>query len=115
MAIVFASGEATLTEILATIDDPPTRPALRSILTILETKGHLTHRKKGREFVYQPTEGRDRAASAALKSVLTTFFDGSLGKAVASCFAGDGASPEELEELQKLVDEARKKQEGTKL
>ena len=41
MEIVFALGEATLTEILERVENPPTRPALRSIIGILETKGRL--------------------------------------------------------------------------
>jgi predicted transcriptional regulator len=48
MDLVFAQGEATLSQILEGMDSPPTRPALLSILTILEGKDQLKHRQEGR-------------------------------------------------------------------
>ncbi len=54
MDLVFAQGEATLSQILEGMEKAPTRAALRSILTILEGKGQLKHRQEGREFIYQP-------------------------------------------------------------
>ena len=70
MDLVFALNQATLGEILDRMEDPPTRPALRSILTILETKGHLQHRKSGREFVYAATHEKKGAGRSALRRVL---------------------------------------------
>ena len=101
MEIVYALREATLSEILDRIDSPPTRPALRSILGILENKGHLTHQKRGRQFVYQPTQAREQVGRSAFASILQTFFDGSLERAVASHFTDPNAkySDEDIEEL----------------
>jgi predicted transcriptional regulator len=111
MEIVYRNGTATLTEILARVKDPPTRPALRSILGILESKGHLKHGKRGREFVYRPTLPRKRVGRTALKRVVDTFFSGSLGEAVASHLSdpkGD-LSDEDLDELMALVEQKRGK------
>lgn len=109
MEIVYGRGTATLTEILGQVQDPPTRPALRSILGILESKGHLQHSKSGREFVYKPTVPRKKVGRSALKRVLDTFFSGSLGEAVASHLSDPHGelSDEDLEELQALVEERR--------
>lgn len=117
MEIVYETGSATLTEILGRVQDPPTRPALRSILGILESKGHLKHGKRGREFVYRPTAARKRVGRSALKRVLDTFFSGSLGEAVASHMsdpAGD-LSDEELDELMALVEARRRTKTNTEL
>jgi|GEM_PF-2462865 len=55
MEILFGLGEATLSEVAERISDPPTRPALRSIVTTLVEKGHVgTAGKRGREYVYRP-------------------------------------------------------------
>ncbi|WP_075090399.1 BlaI/MecI/CopY family transcriptional regulator [Verrucomicrobium spinosum] len=54
MDIVFARGSVTVSDLLSEMSDPPTRSALRSLLTILEDKGHLQHGKQGREFTYRP-------------------------------------------------------------
>ena len=110
MEIVFSLGEATLTEILERVDDPPTRPALRSIIGILEDKGRLTQgNKRGREFVFRATESRKKVGRSALGNVLETFFAGSIGDAVATHLNDPRArySEEELEELAALIESKR--------
>ena len=110
MEIVFSLGETTLTEILERVDTPPTRPALRSIIGILESKGKLIQGKKRvREFTFRPVESRKRVGKAALTRVLDTFFSGSLGDAVATHLNDPRAkySDEELAELAALIESKR--------
>ena len=66
------------------IRDPPMRGALRTLLRIPERKGHLSHRSKGREFVYRAIQPRGKAGRLALARVLDVFFGGSLENAVAA-------------------------------
>jgi BlaI family transcriptional regulator, penicillinase repressor len=113
MDIVYARSEATAADVAAGLPDPPTRTAVRTLLRILEQKGHLTHRQDGLTFVYRASRPRARAGRSALRRVLRTFFDGSLEKAVAA-HLGDAAtelSPDELNRLADLIDQARKKGE----
>jgi predicted transcriptional regulator len=110
MDIVYTRGETTAAEVAAGLPDPPTRTAVRTLLRILEQKGHLTHRQDGQTFVYRASRPRARAGRSALRRVLRTFFDGSLEKAVAA-HLGDAASelsPEELNRLADLIEQARK-------
>lgn len=111
MDVIYARGEATATHVLATIADPPTRTAVRTLLGILERKGHLEHRKVGREFVYRPTQPRGQAARSALRRVLHTFFQGSLERAVAAHLADPRArfTADELKRLSDLIEQARHK------
>jgi predicted transcriptional regulator len=112
MDAVYSKGQATATDVLATISDPPTRTAVRTFLRILEGKGHLKHIKRGREFVYQPTHSRDRAGKSAFQRAIRTFFDGSLEKAVAAYLGDRGAEvpPDELRRLSSLINQARRKE-----
>jgi predicted transcriptional regulator len=112
MDIVYASGEASAGQVVERLPDPPTRTAVRTMLRILEEKGHLKHRKQGREFIYQPTRARQRAGQSALRGVLATFFEGSLEKAVAAHLADPSAepTPEELKRLARLIREAKKRE-----
>lgn len=105
LGIVFRLEEAKVNQVMEEMPDPPTRAALRSIFRILEEKGHLKHRKDGREFVYRSTQKKDRAGKQALKGVLQTFFDGSLGKAVAAHLADPGERLDEAEaaQLEELI------------
>ncbi len=115
MEAVYARGEATATDVLVSLPDAPTRTAVRTLLRILEAKGHLRHTKRGREFVFHPTRKRERAGRSAFQRVLQTFFDGSLEKAVAAHLADPGAEvpPAELHRLSSLIEEARRKEEST--
>src|SRR3954463_3575878 len=109
MDIVYARGEASAQDVLGDLRDPPSKTAVRTLLRILEEKGHLTHRQQGLMYIYGPSRPRGRAGRSALQRVLQTFFDGSLEQAVAA-HLGDPASdlsPEELTRLADLIAEAR--------
>jgi predicted transcriptional regulator len=112
MDIVYARAEASANEVWQELPDRPSPTAVRTLLRILEEKGHLRHEKRGRQFIYQPTRPRRRAGQSALQRVLHTFFDGSLEKAVAAHLAHPSSelSPDELERLMNLVHEARQKE-----
>lgn len=109
MDLVFAQGEATLSQILEGMEKPPTRAALRSILTILEGKGQLKHRQEGREFIYQPVHSREEVGQSTLSRVIGTFFGGSLTQALAAYLSQPGTklSEDEVAELRGFLDKAK--------
>lgn len=111
MEIIFAARQATLSDIQQRMQDAPTRPALRSLLTILENKGHLTHTKRAREFVYQPAQKTEKVARSAFGRLLDIFFNGSLTNALASYLNDPKAhlSAAELEELSAFVEAAKQR------
>ena len=111
MDIVYRRGRATAAEVLAELPDPPGKTAVRTLLRILEDKGHLRHRREGLAYVYLPSRPRAQAGRSALRRVLQTFFDGSLEKAVAAHLvdSGEELTPEELQRLADLIRQARKK------
>src|SRR5436853_4612964 len=82
MNILFQRGEATVSEVMTELPDPPTYSAVRSILRILAEKKLITHREDGPRYVYLPAVNPDRAADEALNQVVKTFFDGSTEAAV---------------------------------
>jgi predicted transcriptional regulator len=112
MDVVYAHGEATVTQVLAGMPDAPMRGALRTLLRIMERKGHLTHREKGREFVYRPTQPRGQAGRSALGRVLDVFFGGSLESAVAAHLSDPRRAGKlgkaELQRLSQLIEQAKK-------
>ncbi len=111
MDIVYGRGDATATNVLADMPDPPSRASVRTLLRILEEKGHLKHSTRGREFVYEPVRPRLRAGRSALRRVLETFYDGSLEQAVAAHLADRqaGLTKAELNRLAALIRQARHK------
>jgi BlaI family transcriptional regulator, penicillinase repressor len=111
MEVVYARGEITATEITGALADAPSHTAVRTLLGILERKGHLSHRKLGREFIYRPTRPRSAVARSALRQLLATFFDNSVERALASYIADPKTklSEDELRRLEQLIEQARKK------
>ncbi len=109
MDIVFAHGEATATQITSELPDPPVQAAVRTMIRILEARGHLKHYKRGKEFIYQPTVPRQRAAGLALERVLNVFFGGSFEEAVAAHLAEHGTrmTPVQLKRLSALIRKAK--------
>jgi predicted transcriptional regulator len=78
MDVLWACGEATVTEVAAALGDPPL--AYNTVLTtlrILEKKSYVKHRAAGRAFVYSPMVGRDEARSSVIDYVVSRFFDNS--------------------------------------
>jgi BlaI family penicillinase repressor len=113
MDVIYAHGQATISQVLAGIPDPPMRGAVRTLLRIMEEKGHLTRRKDGKDFVYRATQPRTRAARSALGRVLDVFYSGSLEKAVAAHLADPASakslSRDELQRLGDLIEQAKRK------
>src|SRR5688572_21354470 len=111
MDIVYQHGQATAAAVVAALPDPPTKTAVRTLLRILEEKGHLRHKQDGLAYVYVPSRPRAQAARSAFRRVLATFFEGSLEKAVAAHLGDNAAQLDagELERLADLIRQARKK------
>ena len=110
MSIVYQLRRATAAEVMGALEDPPSYSAVRTHLRILEEKGHLRHEQDGPRYVYLPTLPRDRARLGALRQVLHTFFDGSASQAVAALLdsADRPVTPQELDQLARVVEQARK-------
>ena len=110
MDILFRLGKGTAEEVLNELPDPPSYSAVRALLTTLEQKKLVTHTKDSRRYVYLPAVPEKRAKQTALRQLLTTFFDGSPQKLVASLLdpKDQKLSVEEIASIRKLIDEAEK-------
>jgi predicted transcriptional regulator len=103
-------GRATAADVMSEMPDPPSYSAVRSVLRILEEKGHARHEEDGKRYLYLPVESRQAAASTALDQVMTTFFGGSLESAVRTFLDTRDAdlSDGELERLSQLIEAAKR-------
>lgn len=110
MDIVYRLESATAAEVQQEMADPPSYSAVRTLLRILEEKGHLKHEYNGPRFVFTPTVSRPAAQASALKQIVRTFFDGSATHAVAALLdiSKRDFSEEELDRLSVIVESARK-------
>ncbi len=107
-------GGATAGEIRSAMTDAPSYSAVRALLKVMENKNLLTHRQEGPRYVYEsltPPKGMRRSA---LKEILRGFFGGSRTALAETLFdPSDGhLSEEEIEQLSKLIEKARKQKEN---
>lgn len=84
MDVVYRRGHATAAEIHDQLPAPPCAAAVRTLLRILEEKGHLRHEKDGPRHVYYPTTPRNIAQRSAVRHLIGTFFNGSRAAAIAA-------------------------------
>lgn len=111
MDVVYRRGQVTVADLGEELADAPTAAAIRTMLARLEEKGRLRHERDGRQNVYTPTRPREEARAAALDRVLETFFGRSPTEAVAAILdrSANEISDEELDRLESLVEEARRR------
>ena len=108
--VVYRLGRASVNEVLENLPDPPSYSAVRAMLRILESKGHLKHEQDGPRYVYLPVMRHDKASRSALHHLVRTFFDGSPGRAAAALLEDSDAtlSDADIERLSQLIHKARK-------
>ena len=110
MDIVYRRGQATAADVIEDMPDPPSYSAVRSVLRILQEKGHLRHDQQGRRYVFRPVVAADRARRSALEQVVHTFFGGSTSDAVATLLDMPSSQISESERIRlaALIERARK-------
>jgi len=108
--IVYRRGRASAAEVREDLPNAPSYSSVRTLLSILEQKGHLKHVEEGGRYIYSPTRRRENVGRAALRRVLQTFYQGSVEKTMAALLdiSESGLSAEEMKRLAKLIEEARK-------
>ena len=111
MDLFFQKGKLTAQEVTDLLEDAPSYTTVRTLLRILEEKGHLQHSKSGRQYVYEAASPTENVRQHSLKHVLKTFFGGSITEAVATFLdqPDTDLSATELEELESLIQKAKDK------
>ncbi len=107
MDVLFRKGKASARDVWSALGEERTYSTIRKLLSILEEKGHVTHQRDGAAFVYTPRQRRETAAKSALSRVVNTFFEGSVEGTVASLLGGSKVSSEELERIERLIEQAK--------
>ena len=109
MDVIFRLGRASAAEVHERLLEAPSATAVRTMLRILEDKGHLRHEKDGPRHIYLPTVPRDSAQRSAAAHLLRTFFGGSPRAAVAALLdlSERPLTPKEREELVEMIRQER--------
>ena len=108
--ILVSAGEATAAEVRERMADPPSYSAVRTLLGRLEAKGVASHRTHEQSYVYRIVPQRAKVREGALKQLVKTFFDGSAASAATALLGlTKSLDKDELEALQRAIDEAKER------
>lgn len=116
LAILWRLGEATVREVYEEIrsaDVPIVQNTVQAFLRTMEEKGLVTHRERGRAFVYRPCKQRETTGRRLVGGLLNTVYDGAIDQLVDSLFSFRKPSPEELDRLESIITAARAKRPTT--
>ncbi|KQZ63782.1 transcriptional regulator [Sphingopyxis sp. Root1497] len=106
--ILYERGASTVTEIGDAMPDELSGSAIRAMLKRLEAKGFVAREHSERGFLYAPSVPEKAASKSALGQVVRVFFNGSATSAAAALLGmQDEMSGSELDELEKLIAQAR--------
>ena len=110
MDILFQRGKASASEVRQAMENAPSYSAVRTLLRVLEEKGHVRHRAEGLRYVYVPTVGREKAKRSAVKHLMDTFFGGSPEQIVAALLdlPSTQLTREELDRMAEMIERAKK-------
>ena len=80
-----------------------------SLLQVMEQKGLVDHRRDGKAYVYFPLVERQSTFRQLAGNFLDKVFDGALGEYLVHALESKRLSPTELDELEAMLAETRKK------
>jgi len=76
-----------------------------TMMNILEEKGHLTRRKEGRAYRYQPVRPKSQVISGMVDDFVGRVFEGSAAPLVVSLVKDKKISKKDLDEIARMIKE----------
>ena len=108
--LLCSAGEATAAELRGAMKDPPSYSAVRTLLSRLEARGVIRHRIVDQAYVYQSVTQPAKVRETAMTQMVRTFFDGSAANAATALLGlTKSLSDDEIDALQRAIDEARER------
>jgi BlaI family penicillinase repressor len=108
--ILYQRGKASASEVRDAMEDAPSNSAVRTLLRVLEEKGHVRRKAEGLKYVYVPSVAKEKAKRTAVKHLLETYFDGSSEQIVAALLdvSSTGLTRQELDRMTEMIEKAKR-------
>jgi predicted transcriptional regulator len=110
-----AIGEGSVHDVRSAMADAPSYSSVRTMLNILTEKGQLKYRKSGRRYLYRPVEAPAKRRKSYLQRAIDLAFGGENKLACVALIdlSADKLSDQELEEIERRVQEARQRKRSS--
>jgi len=115
MKLIWEKGEVSINEVLEVInlnrDKKLKRSTIQTQMHRLEQYGWLKSRKVKREFYYSPLQRREKANTHLIKNIRKRLFENSHFEMVKCLFSDSDVSSKELDKIEKLLNQLKKKKQ----
>ncbi|QDU68438.1 BlaI/MecI/CopY family transcriptional regulator [Engelhardtia mirabilis] len=107
MRVLWEREEATVAEVHAALDtdQPKALTTVATMLSKLEKKGVVAHRRDGRQFVYRPLVTEMDVRRSMISGLAEQLFDGNVTELVSHLIDEQGIDSGELDALKRLIAE----------
>ena len=107
---VYRLGEASVSDVLAELADPPGYSSVRAMLGTLVQKDVLAYRHEGKRYLYRPVASKGKTQKSAVRRLVAGLFAGRASDAMAALLdvAGGSLTDEEFDRIRQLIDQTRK-------
>ncbi len=103
IAVLWRRESASVADVRAALDDDLAYTTVLTVLQGLERKGHVTHQREGRRYLYRAVTSSRDAGAPLLDRLLDSLYRRSPVRLVAHLV--ERVSEEELKEIRGLIDE----------
>ena len=107
MKVLWEHGEASVAQVqeLLQVDPPLAYSTISTVLSRMEQKGLVTHRREDRVFYYQPAVSQDEAGQTMVGDIVSRICDGSPSQLVNHLLETDQVDSKELQRIKQLIEE----------
>jgi predicted transcriptional regulator len=105
LEILWRLKEATIDDLLLASEEHPhpNYKTVQTLLRLMENKKLISHRVRGRAFVFQPRVKREQVHRLSIRSFLDRYFRGSRSELLQNLLEDEQLESAELEELENLI------------
>jgi BlaI family penicillinase repressor len=107
MKVVWEKKTATVREVYEVLRERKAvaYTTVSTMMSILETKGHLVKKAEGRAYVYEPSQSRTQVISGMVQDFVDRVFDGAAQGLLLNLVKERRLSKSDLEEISRLIEE----------
>ncbi len=112
MRTLWEAGEATVAEVHAgvAVSRPLAPTTIATILSRLERRGLVSHRNRGRQYIYRAVVSEADVRQSMVSSLTSRLFDGDAAALVSHLLTSREVEAGDLEKIRQLLDEADSKE-----
>jgi predicted transcriptional regulator len=107
LSVLWRRGPSTVRQVLGEMPDKTGYTTVLKLLQIMTEKGLVARNEKDRSHIYRAAEAESRTLRQITGDLLDRAFGGSASKLLLAALSAQRASPEELQEMRRLIERAQ--------